>query len=318
MKNLNKIALALSASLVLMGCNKDFKDEISIDNANSFPTTVAFTSTSVSTDEDGEGADVTIELLGNALSSDLTVEYTLTENGIASGVDYTFTDGNTFVIPAGEYSASVNIAPVDNEDIASGSKSLTFTITGTSDSNVSIGTDAALGRTVTFSILDDDFFCTRNSLAAVITTATDVGYSSFAASIVPAATEAEGCLTFGIVGGAGPIFGQQIDIQAITFEEDSPGSNTGTILDQTDVVFTLPNGDVIANKIDISEGIYTGLDNYYDLTTGAFGFDYVYYNGSGVNTFNGRLEYCGNASCSVPSGIDTEVTSSKKETPVLR
>jgi hypothetical protein len=303
MKNMKKMALGLLVSFLAWGCNADYDEEFDI--ANEFPTTVSFTTNSASVDEDATSVTVTVKLIGKALDSDLSITYDLTENGLTEGVDYEFVGTSDLLIAAGEYTGSIVIAPIDNDEIAEGSKSLSFELTGTSNNKISLGSDVAIGRKLTLAVLDDDFWCPRNTLAGLVTTSTDVGYSSAPVTIIPAATEADGCLTFRLVGGMEALLGVAWSFD-ITLIEDVPGSSTtGTIMDVDKTNIYESNGTTInARKISIAEGVYTGLNNYYDLETGSFGFDYKYYNTSGVNTFDGRLEFCGSSECAPPTRVD--------------
>lgn len=287
MKITNKLcALAVGIILTTVGC-QDLETEAIFTGA-----AISFESSSVIANEEGGAVTITAQLIGAALSSDVTVSYTVTESGLAEGVGYDYVGSSSLVIPAGEYTGSISIAPIDNTEISDGSQTLTFNITSVDASGVSIGTEGYSGRVATVTVLDDDFWCPRNQLTS-ITQGTDVGYSTREASIVAAGSPSDGCFTFTLVGGANSLFGSTIASFDITLIEDSPQSTTGIIENATGIALLLPDGTPVGGAsprtIDITDGAFGGV-SVYDLEAGTMGFDYAYYN-NGVLSFNGRFEF---------------------------
>lgn len=282
MKLFNKLYTLLIAAvlMVAISCSETETEALFTDNL------IGFQSTSFTADEDGGAVDVVVGLIGVAQESDITVTYTVTESGITEGTNYTIVGSSELVIPAGEYTGSITIQPIDNEDIADGSQSLTFQITGVDAAGVSIGSETFLGRTAQFNILDNDFWCPRNTLAKVVTEELDVGFGTTAVSISFAASPDEDCLSFRIVGGAGSLFGGFANISyVVTLTEDSPESNTGTV--NPVETFQLNNGDgsgSYSNLLRITGGTY-------DLDAGVLDVNYEYYGTDNVFRYDGIFRY---------------------------
>ena len=282
MRLINKLytLLITVTLLVAVSCTETETQALFTDNL------VGFSSTAVNADEDGSAVEVQVEIIGQAQSSDVTISYDITESGITEGVDYSIVGSSSLIIPAGEYTGSITIQPIDNEDIAEGAQSITLTITGVDSEGVSIGGEGFLGRSTQFNILDNDFWCPRNTLGKVVTEELDVGFSTNAVSISFAASPDEDCLSFRITGGAGSLFGGFANISyVVTLVEDSFESNTGTV--EPVETFNLNNGD--------GSGSYTNLlritGGSYDLAAGILEVNYEYYGTDNVFQYDGIFRY---------------------------
>ncbi|MCO6148317.1 Calx-beta domain-containing protein [Flavobacterium sp. NRK1] len=97
-------------------------------------------------------------------SSDVTVTFTITSDVAVEGVDYNVLTPGSFTIPAGETTGYIKIDVVDN-DVMDDSKILNITLTGTSDSSVSLGLADEGSKYKNFLIVNDD--CTTNFLEFV-------------------------------------------------------------------------------------------------------------------------------------------------------
>ncbi|WP_420318017.1 hypothetical protein [Ekhidna sp.] len=152
-----KLLFVITAVFFMTSCNSDFKDEISYEeNGNTFPTTVAFTSSAFNVPEEGGAVPVSVELIGVARTSDITVNITIEETGAVAGENYTISSNADIVIPAGEYGGSISVTPIDDVLASESPQTFTITMTGTSSSDISIGSEEASGRMTVVEIVDND------------------------------------------------------------------------------------------------------------------------------------------------------------------
>ena len=111
----------------------------------------------------------TVNYSGTALSQPLTINYTISfpdAGAAAENVDFTLpAESGSVTIPAGEFQAEfVLLASIINDEIAKGTRSVTFTLQSTN--NLSLGEpDAPESTSFTINILEDDF--------------TEIAFSSF-------------------------------------------------------------------------------------------------------------------------------------------
>ncbi len=256
------------------------------NNTATFPEFVQWSVATANIDEDAtEPITIEVQLVGTQKGSPIDISFEVTENNVAEGVNYTFPNGKTLTIDANSSTGTIQIATIDNEEIAPGEQSITLTLT--SAGNLSVGDETSPNKSIKIIINENDFWCPRNNLAKVIALETDLGYSSSDVSITLSSTP-DGCFAFSISGGGGSIFGTtDVTFGEITLIEDAPESNTGTIKDATGLEFTNLAGDSYGYTMDISSGTY-------DLSAGTFQFDYIFYRQDGTPWFPGTLVYTAN------------------------
>lgn len=243
------------------------------NNTATFPEFVQWSSASANIDENAtEPITIEVQLVGAQKGSPIEISFDITENNVAEGVNYTFPNGKNLVIEPNSSTATIQIAAIDNEDIAPGEQSIVLTLTGAG--NLSIGDDTSPKKSIKVFINDNDFWCPRNDLGKAVTTEEDPNVGTTTVSIELSLTP-DNCFSFRILGGAGASFGGRTDIYYGDIEliEDSPESQTGTIADGTYVIRWIDDDtQVSAFSIQVSNGTY-------DLSAGTFQLDATFLSG---------------------------------------
>ncbi|WP_405606825.1 hypothetical protein [Polaribacter sp. Asnod1-A03] len=163
---MKKILTIIAIVALFISCDES-KETI---DTLSFPTDsfVSFSDTSISVLESNtEIIDVVLNLSTSkdAATSPTTVSYTITSENAIEGVHYNILDGKTsFDLPAGIFSDSLQIQPIDNSD-EDGDKVITITLT---DAPVGLGFPGpdGIGQTINLTLQDDDCAFSLESLGA--------------------------------------------------------------------------------------------------------------------------------------------------------
>lgn len=273
MKHIKNIFSLAFLAILVLACNPGFED----DTETSFDPFVQFSTGSIVAQENAATPtfQFQVQLVGPQLSSDLEVTLNIEETNVASGADYTWNSGTTVTIPAGESTAVVSFAVIDNDVITDGAKGLTVSIASVGQ-GLEVASEGSGRSTVAITITEDDFWCPRNLMSEFVLEEEDFGYSTSPVSI-SIVTTPDACYGFDIIGGAGSIFGTtDIRMNGFSIVEDSPESSTGTIVD----------GDFMAYAADDAAGdspyttggnpyIFTITNGTYDLEAGVITMDYV-------------------------------------------
>ena len=273
MNKLKYILFLAAGSVLLTGCFDDPGTDITFEG------NIISLSTSSANVDEGASGSVLVEL-AKASTTDVTINYTITATNAINGVDFNIS-GTSLTIPAGEYSAELAYDVPQNESVDP-SRSVTIEITDVS------GTDADIDGNTSFviTLVDDDFFCTRNTISKWVTTELDEGFDTCSASVGIVTEPGPECLSFRIVSGAGSLFGCFANISyVVDLEEDSPESSTGSVVD-TDI-FNLQSADggsSYSNQLKITGGSY-------DLDAQSLRVDYEYYGTDGVFRYSGTFVY---------------------------
>lgn len=98
---------------------------------------------------------IEIHLVGPAHEEDISISYTISGNA-REGIDYTIEDERgKITIPAGEYFGYINVQLINNANNILRSQEIIFTLKNASG-DLAIGQgESAMGKTFTFTILDD-------------------------------------------------------------------------------------------------------------------------------------------------------------------
>lgn len=145
MKRIIKICSYILIAVAVAGCFEDpGTDKLLTD---------LFVSASVGTFQTQEaGSDVILIELSQAATSDVVVNYTITDNNTVNGVDYIL-DGTSVTIPAGQYSAEIPFEIVGNATFEGVPRSFVINIESVTGGS-GIRVDGISEITVT--LVDDD------------------------------------------------------------------------------------------------------------------------------------------------------------------
>jgi hypothetical protein len=125
------------------------------------PSHIRFTDTSASSKESNkELIRIPIHLVGPTMSEPVKVNYTITGTA-REGIDYRIEgEKGTVTIPANSYSGSIDLRLINNANNTLESQELNFTLTGVSSDKLQVGWGAnkTLGKTFTYTILDECIF----------------------------------------------------------------------------------------------------------------------------------------------------------------
>lgn len=197
MRIIKYILFALSASLLLQSCEWEDSDL----NALLEEEFLSFSSPSASILESSPETVQAIVEISKAQAQDVTVSYTVTPTGGAvEGVDYRVLSPNPVTIPAGSYSAIIEIEPIDNIVNEEEDRVLQIEIT-----DISAGVPVVANQTFSLDLLNNDcFFDTEGftgeyEVAEVFTSGTNAGTvlaaafgESYRLEMTPIATDASG------------------------------------------------------------------------------------------------------------------------------
>ncbi len=117
---------------------------------------MAFETPELAVDEDEGTIEIPVLMGATKSDTDVTINYEVTSNDNAVGL-YTIESEGTVTVPAGETIGYIVLTPTDNS-IFDGEKTLTFTLTGSSRSDLIIGFDGPdkLNSTLSVTINDND------------------------------------------------------------------------------------------------------------------------------------------------------------------
>lgn len=169
-KYIYKLSLLSVLLTGLYGCEEDkvfYKEDfVTFSNASS---------TALSALENAGTFNIPVSLT-LPQTTDLVVNFTLTDGSARKGVDYNVT-GTSVTIPAGQLSANIVVSLIDNT-ILNPAKDFTVKLAGTSNPNFGLGLSGQLGTiSKTVAIINDD--CpTKSSIWLGNISLEDVGYAT--------------------------------------------------------------------------------------------------------------------------------------------
>lgn len=145
---MKKIIYSIYMSLfafIMTGCFEEQGTEVVLNNQF-----VSFDVPDYQIEEAGGGGEITVEVSQGA-TSNLTIDFEVTSENLLEGVDFELPEGNSVVIPQGEFSATIPYTITDNDSYQSETRRFTLTIT-----SVSGGVDFVANTSTTVLVVDDD------------------------------------------------------------------------------------------------------------------------------------------------------------------
>lgn len=230
------------------------------------------------TREDEGNGSILLEV-SYAQDADVSVSYTVEASNAVEGVDFTINSPNPVVIPAGEFSTTIDYTITDNNAFEPLPRSFTVTMT---EATGDVGINGNKAATVT--LVNDD--CPVNTLVwteAAAPTQEDVGFAEEPVGLTPTA-DAECDVIF--VDNALGVGAGVSQIARIEFTPSAPGATSGTVfVPETQFLYpgfaySQPTGRPTIQ----SDGTGT-----YDEATGIIEFDYIMTRQNGDVWFTGTL-----------------------------
>lgn len=225
-KYILKFALVALSMGALVSCDEDTvtyggKNFVSFDKV---------ASTRYTFFENGGVSEIPVNL-AFPVSSDINVTFTVQSDVAVVGEHYNVLTPGSFTIPAGETTGYIKIEVLDN-DIMNDSKSINVTLTGISDSNVTLGLEDEASKYKRFLIVNDD--CTTNFLEFVgVYNVQDTGTGAVIGTAEVDVNEDADCNVLRISGILDNVYDSTIDT-FINFElrpgnNPTTGENVGTL-----------------------------------------------------------------------------------------
>jgi hypothetical protein len=206
-----------------------------------------------------------------AQDEDVTVAYTIEENGAIEGIDFEILSPNPITISAGEYETAIEIAVINNEVFETESRTFSITLT-----EISPSLDKQVLTSVTVDVVNEDCPAEIPKIVNWIGSLSveDVG---FGASPGTGDAGPDGsCGGVLIMTGDLLAFGLDSKI-TLVFTQDSPGSTTGTVEVARDRFFT----------DDAYAGYQYEASGTYNEATQEIIIDYNFYRPNGTLWFPG-------------------------------
>ena len=265
MKKLSLI-IALGSFMAFMGCNKE-----EVLPTDDIVQVVFLSSEELQLSEGDNSSDETaLEVHAEILafekpSSDVTISVSITGTNATAGVDYEIVGASEIVIPAGSFESTtgLRIKAIDNDTQSSEDKSISVSITGVSDSDLTIGKgvgEEATNKTAMITLVDDECPDQISIFSGGAWSFDAVDYY---------ATEYSGAFSTSMDGNVmtisgGDIMNYDLGISMdVTLTESSPGSTQGTI---THVSSTEGNDGYFPYRWVLKNGSYDVCARSVDMT----------------------------------------------------
>lgn len=176
MKNIRILSLIILISVTFFGCENDTEiDTPSYQNSR----WVQFESESASIPESNT-LTIPVVLAASNNSNGLSVSFTVTSQ---SPDRYAITQNGTVEIPAGEFSANIELVPVD-DNLVNGDAEVTITLSNT-DVGVGLGGEGVRFNSVVVTVVDDDCVPTPASSYTATVRAFNADAPSYTAMLTP-------------------------------------------------------------------------------------------------------------------------------------